>query len=273
VNIYSRRLGVLLASLSVVLLLVPMQASANISVSGSFTHVFKAEPGQALQGAVEVVNTGDAVAGARLYITDYMYYANGTVRYGDAGTEARSNAPWVVLRSEVVSVPPKGVVTVSYYISVPAQQLRGSYWSMIMVEEVKPPHGVAPVEASGQVAVGIITRVRYGIQVITDLGEGAKDIAVTSAGLTRNEAGAAVLHLEVEGTGEARVQPRMAVWAYDGSGNNVGEFVGSRISLLPGTSGRFSTVLEGLADGDYAVLVVLEDDDVSWGVQYDLQLR
>lgn len=273
---HTRRLGVALICLCAALL-AAVQCSASISVSGSLAHVYKTGPGEALQGSIEIVNTGEAVAEARLYLTDYLYYADGTNIYGEAGKDARSNASWIVLRTERVSVPPKGRVSVPYYINVPAAQLRGSYWSMVMVEENAPPQEVAGVgngaAEKDKVTMGVVARVRYGIQVITEIGDGVKNISVAAAALTRNAAGVNVLYLDVENPGEARIRPQMIVYVYDGSGSYVGKFEGTKMGLLPGTSGRFTAALDGLSAGNYAVLVVLEGEDAAWGVQYDLQIQ
>lgn len=107
---HAKRVAGCVLSLCAALLLAPVQCGANIAVSGSLTHSHKTVLGGTVSGVVEIVNYGDTVAEARLYLKDYVYWANGAARYSEPRTKARSNARWIVLRSELVSVPPKGVV-------------------------------------------------------------------------------------------------------------------------------------------------------------------
>ncbi len=255
-------------------------AAPSISVSGSLTHVFKGEPGQVLTGEIHVVNSGDAVAQTRLYLNDYMYHADGTTVYGEPGTTDRSSAGWVTLHSELVAVPPRSVLAVPYSVQVPAGAAAGSHWCLVMVEQadqgsVAPPQLDAADNAQpSQPVARIVARVRYGVQIVIDIGQGSAGVEVLDAGVDRRDAADSpyVLHLDVQNTGDVRLVPTMRVWAYDGRGQNVGMFEGSRTGLVPGSSARFETALPGIAPGDYAVLVVLESDAGSWGVQYDLKL-
>lgn len=277
---YMKRLGGALFCLALVCVCAATPCAANISVTGSLTQVFRAAPGQALTGQVELVNSGDAVLEARLYLTDYMYHADGTSVFGEPGTGERSCAGWVALHSELVAAPPRSTLAVPFSVRVPAGAAVGSHWCLIMVEQVhqSPPEPASLWDGAagagpGQAVARIVARVRYGVQVIIDIGQGAAGVEVLDAGVSRDADGAFVLHLDVKNTGEVRLAPVMKVWAYDSLGQNVGVFEGSRMGLMPGSSARLRAELAGISPGDYAVLVVLETDAGAWGVQYDLALH
>ena len=258
--------------------LAPAPCAANISVSGELTQLFRAESGQVISGEVKLVNSGDTVLDTRLYLTDYMYHADGTNIYGEPGKSERSSAGWMTLQSELVAVPPKSTMAVPFSIRVPDGVAVGSHWCLIMVEQVdQSPPGAAPKDAAATQptgpAMGIVARVRYGIQVIVDVGQGAANVDILDAGLSRDAEGTYVLHLDVKNTGEVRLVPTMKVWAYDAQGQNIGAFEGSKVGLVPGSSARFRTALKGIVPGEYAVLIVFESSEGSWGVQYDLKLQ
>ena len=77
------------------------------------------------------------VAQVKLYQTDYLFSADGKNAFDAPGSQARSNAAWLQLNREQVTIAPDSVATVDYEVRVPGGAgLSGTYWSVVMVQEL-----------------------------------------------------------------------------------------------------------------------------------------
>ena len=102
-------------------------SQAQITVRGRLAHDVDVIPGQTIIGSVVVDNETEEPQQAKIYLKDYLFYADGTNSYDDPGTGMRSNASWVQFSPEAATVPPGGSVTVSYSISIPDSAHAGSF--------------------------------------------------------------------------------------------------------------------------------------------------
>jgi len=248
-------------------------ASAQVVVLGSLIQDKVVMPGEAFQGRLLLQNTEAKEAHARLYQTDYMFYSDGRNTYGNPGGIARSNAGWITLDQDRVVIPPKGTVLVDYQGKVPAaQDLRGTYWSAIMVEPFDP---IAPAreDDNKQPTISVQSLIRYLVQVVTDIGNtGAGDLKITHKALSMVE-GKTNLVLDVENTGDRKLTPSLSAEVYDSQGKPAGKFVGGKRRIYPSCSVRFSVDLSSLPPGKYTALVIMDSgDDNVVGAQYVLEI-
>lgn len=154
------------------LLLVPLLgvSFAQLALSSDLVQVQTLAPGESYEGTLAVQNPSNQPATLRVYQTDYLYLADGTAEYGEPGNSARSNAPWVKLPAATATVPAEDGLVVSYRVQVPDNAaLAGSYWSVIMVEQVGE---AAPIPEGSQErpAIGINTVVRYAVEIVVNIG-------------------------------------------------------------------------------------------------------
>ena len=242
---------------------------AQLAVDGELTRVFVVEPGQTYRGEITVSNTGDAPTGLDVYQRDYLFFADGTNLYDEAGSIARSNATWIELyRPASVSLDPGQSIPIAFVITVPDDPtLVGTYWSLIMVEPKPPP------EVPSNEGVKLRQIIRYAIQIVTHVGDtGEVSVRVANANLVSIEEGA-VLHIDLENIGERWVRPETWADVYDDQGTHVGRFESIRLRIYPGCSVRYSIEMPGISSGKYQVLVVFDNGaDNVWGAQYTLDL-
>src|SRR5262249_48204219 len=138
---------------------------AGVTPDGDATQVRSALPGESYRGTLAIRNPGAEVAQVKLYQTDYAFSADGSNDFAAPGTLARANAAWLRLSQEQVTVAPRGVVNVDYEVRVPGEKLAGTYWSVVMVQELPP------AESAGQPRTGVkLSQVlRHAIQVVTEI--------------------------------------------------------------------------------------------------------
>ena len=256
-----------------VLLASSTPAAAAISVVGGLTREVVVQPGKEYRGAIIVKNTSDKPEEIRVYQTDYLFYSDGTALYGEPGKAPRSNAPWIRVSPSRISVEPRRAVTVHYAITVPDKSdLSGTYWSMLMVETVP---GLTPETAEDKAkapALGIRQVIRYGVQMVTQVGKsGSADLAFQTR--LQRDGERTVLQIDLDHDGERWLRPFLWVELYDHEGSHMGRFEAGRKRMYPGTSTRSEVDMSDLPDGTYKALVVADagGGDV-FGATYSLTL-
>ncbi len=265
----ARKIGrAFLTTLALCVLLVPC-CQAQISVQGGLTHEFVVRPGQSYTGDIVITNNAGTSTGLEVTQTDYFFLADGSNVYGEPGSVPLSNAEWINLFSPPRAVAPRERISIPYRIDVPDDpSLAGTYWSMVMIATLATP---AEATAEGEIAIHQVFR--YGIQIVTHIGDtGERKISILDVKLIREEEGP-VLQLDVENTGERWVRPSAWVELYDEQGATVGRVESSQLRIYPGCSVRHRFVLSEVTSGHYKALVVFDNgDEYVWGAQYDLEL-
>jgi hypothetical protein len=250
------------------LLALPTAIQAQISVISSTLEERQAAPGERYAGTVRVRNTSGQPQAARIYQTDYRFLADGRTFYEQPGTVARSNAPWVQFNPSQLTLAPGEEAAVSYTVAVPAAgALRGSYWSVLMVETAQPQ-----TVRTAQRGVGITPGVRYAVQLATHVGQAERRIALEGARLTGEGADRA-LEVNVSNTGGQADRLELRVDLFDAEGAPAGRLASSRGLVYPGTSIHQRFELPALPAGTYrALLVVDTGSDEVFGAEYTLKL-
>ncbi len=246
----------------------PVRAGAQIAVVGSTVEEHTAAPGQSYEGTILIRNLTRQPQSVRIYKSDYLFFADGTSHFDDAGTTRRSNANWIKPSATSVVVPPTGEITLGYTITVPASDtLRGTYWSALMVEGAPT---APPAAAAKQVGIGAV--VRYAVQLATHLPKtGSRKVAFANQVLTTDSTGHRVVEMDVQNTGERAYRPNLWVELYDAAGVLRGRREQQRGLLYPGTSLKQRFVFDALPAGSYKAVVFADSgDDAVFAAQYKL---
>jgi hypothetical protein len=250
-------------------------ASAQIHVVGGLTRQVKLSPGEQAQGRIIVHNSSNENRVARAYLTDYQSFADGTVRYGEAGKLSRSNAGWVHIVPREVNVPAGGNASFHFIVRVPEDTtLKGTYWSMLMVEPVAPEVLTPPpAQKKNHTAMRIRAITRTGIHIATHIGDtGLRAMRFVSKKI-ETVGGKLLLNLDIENTGERQLG--LTVWAelFDAKGVPIGRFYAGRRGMYPGSSARLRIPLEGVPPGTYRAVIVADNgDDHVFGARYNLHV-
>jgi hypothetical protein len=267
---YKRFISLVLLSL----FMTPVPLYAGITIEGPLTHERVVQPGESFRGAIAIRNTGERAVEVKVYRTDYSFAADGRNDYGPAGRLERSNADWLHLAREQITVAPRSVVNLNYEMRVADDEtLNGTYWSMVMVEPVSAREStLAPRE--GEIRAQLTPVMRYGIQMVTHIGDGgSRELAFTNPQLVKAE-GRRLFKLDVQNTGERWLRPRLWLELFDGDGRPVGKFGGEQKRTYPATSVRYQTDLTEVPAGRYRMLIVADGggNDL-FGSQIDLKIE
>jgi hypothetical protein len=249
---------------------------ASISVVGDLTHERSLKPGESFEGTILLRNRGTDAGEVKVYQTDYFFTADGKNSYDKPGTQKRSNAAWITLSPSRLTVPPGETASVTYLVKVPDQpDLKGTYWSMIMVEPIAPtsPESVKPEK--GKVKVGLATVIRYGVQMVTNVGPalGEGNIRFLDKKLVR-DGEKRIFQIDLENISDRTLSPLLWVELYDKGGRFIGRFESRRTRIYPGCSVRHQIDLSDVPKGDYKAVVVADNGDENvFGAEYTLSVK
>lgn len=247
-------------------------AAADVQVVGGLAQTNQVSPGQPFEGAIVLKNSGAAAVPVLLRQCDYSFTADGENRFDEPGAVARSNAAWFSISPSRITVPAGQTASVRYRGQAPKQAgLRGSYWSIVMVEPQEPAR--AWDEATKQKAIGVETRTRFAVQIVTELaGEAVQRLAIGNKRLVQ-DGGAQRLELDLHNTGERVAVPSVSVELFDQLGKTVGKFNGGRSRIYPTCSIRSSVDFVGAPAGKYTALVLVDTgSDHVMAAQYSVRL-
>lgn len=244
--------------LAVAVAMTAARAEASVSVLSGLTEERSAGPGESYTGEVRVANHSDRAAQIKIYQTDYRFDATGAAEYERIGSVARSNGPWVTVGSPgVLTLAAHEQTTIPYRVTVPAADLTGTYWSVLMLEEVPPV--VLQADDPAEPSLGVRSVLRYAVQLVTHIGDtGAEDFRVAAMLLEARDADhLGLLHVELENIGERLLRAELRFELFDGEGRAAGVFLSGKKRLYPTTSGRFTVDLSTVPARRYQVLMLV----------------
>jgi hypothetical protein len=263
---------------------------AGISIMGELAQENTLQPGEKFEGTINLKNTGQTARQVNVYQTDYLFYADGTNVYGDAGATPRSNASWLSVSPSRLTILPNEIASVYYTVQVPEPKqlasvnnnmpvtenfdLIGTYWSMVMIEPVPEAEAESIEDEAGKVKMGIQTRIRYGIQIITNIGDtGTRKIEFQNKKLFSQD-GKTILQMDIANIGQRWLSPKVWTELYDQEGKNLGRFESDKKRIYPGCSVRHKIELTDIPPGKYQALIVADNgDDYVFGAKYDFEIK
>lgn len=249
-------------------------SQAGLIIIGDLARTTHLQSGDPFEGVIFVRNTGAAPVDATVSQTDYSFRFDGSNDYGEPGKLPRSNASWITLTPSRLKLGAGETVPVRYKGTVPSNpKLKGTYWSMIMVE----PNGTPPITPDGkaeQIAVGLQTTIRFAIQIVTEIGQGGtRSLQILNKSLVKSE-GSRVFELDVGNDGECLLIPSVVIELFDQTGASAGRFDAGRTRIYPGCSVRARADMTQVPPGQYAAMVLLDSGDAQvMGAQYELEIK
>lgn len=253
------------------MLVVPVLATAQVAILGNLVYRKTASIGSTYEGVITVHNLGTKNQEVKVYQNDYMYDASGKKEYLETGKNPRSNGKWINFTPRQFMVGPSEKFVIQYIVKVPNDSsLSGTYWCMMLVEPVVE---VSP-ETFKKGQFTITEKVRYGIHIITDVGnEGVKKLAFNKIELIKTDT-TRVMQVDLENTGETRLN--ISLWAdlYDMEGKHVGKYSAKDDAMYPGTSIRCKIDITQVPPGIFKALIVADGGgEALFGFDYTLKLE
>jgi hypothetical protein len=251
----------------------PPAGAGSVQLASPLRKVVTVAPGGSYQGEIVLANTGGQAATVQVSQVDFLPTEEG-VSYPESGSLPRSNARWLEVRRGDVQIPAGEQVVVPYSIKVPNDpSLAGSYWSMILLT----PSDATSVQETqeGEVQATVRTQFRYGVSVVTNLGDsGESGLSFENPQFVRPKEGAAAhLQVSLKNTGERLLNPEVQLELFDASGVQVDRLEAQADRIFPGGSVRRDFELGKLAPGAYTAVVIADaGGEAVFGTRYTLNV-
>lgn len=252
------------------LLILVESLHSGVVVVGGLTHEHQLSPGTEYKGTIELENVSDQVGRVRIYQTDYSFNASGETFYPEPGSYQRSNASWIEYTPKELTLNSGQKTVVNYKIAVPdSGSLSGTYWSMLMVENVPT---IDPDEIRDD-AITVQSRIRYGIQMVTNINAtGSKRLKFLDTKIIERDS-SYFLQVDYENQGTRILRPLIKLELYDQEGELAGDYEYKKQKSYPGTSTRIHIHLEDVQTGSFQALLIADcgQDDL-FGIRFTMDL-
>ncbi|KMQ65980.1 hypothetical protein ACM39_16315 [Chryseobacterium sp. FH2] len=245
---------------------------ANIVILNGLTHNYKVENGKVYKGKITIENTDNKPQNIKIFLQDFTYQADGSIHYTTPQTNIKTNANWIRLNTNLITLKAKEKTEVYYEITVPEQiKESGSYWSVIIVEPVEE---IKPNE--NKEGVNITSVVRYAIQVITDYdAENAKPNLKFESVKIDKENGKQILKIAIANNGNLYCKPTASIEIYSRkNGQKIGSFTSHAMGVLPQTSKSFQIDISKIPPDKYkAVIIATDEDENAFALNVELEVK
>lgn len=245
---------------------------ANIVILNGLSHNYKVENGKVYKGKISIENAGQQIQDVKLFLQDITYQSNGSIQYSAPDTNSKTNAGWIQLNTNFISLKPKEKTEVFYEITVPAQiNDAGSYWSVIIVEPVEK----IKVNNEKQ-GINITSIVRYAIQIITDVdSENAKPNLKFEEVKIEKEQEKRILKIAISNDGTLYCKSTATIEIYNKkNGQKLETFSSLPMGLLPQTSKSFHIDITKMPPEKYnAVIIATDEDENAFAINVELEVK
>lgn len=271
-----RRQFAIVVFLSFLAIITTGQVLCGVEVVGELTMIVSAIPGGEYEGEIVIKNSLDRPEDVRITQSDYMFNADKGAVFSKPGSESRSNAPWIHVTPDHVTLLPKQETSIAFRIKVPSDNsLKGTYWSLINVDPV-PQGDLEPqkLEGKDQVKLTVQTVIGYGVQIVTNLGNASPENLKFSKPDLISKDNDYVFTVNMECTGEVMAIPNSWMDLYDSKGVHVKKVDAGAFFIYPGCSKKFQFQLGKLPEGNYKALLIADcGNNQVFGGQYELEIK
>ncbi|TDX90844.1 uncharacterized protein DUF3324 [Chryseobacterium daecheongense] len=244
---------------------------ASIVILNGLTHSYKVEGGKTYKGKISMENTDSTPQNVKIYLQDFSYKADGSISYSAPKTNEKTNADWIKLTTNLLTLQAKEKTELYYEITVPDTIAQvGSYWSVIIIE---PVENIQPDKKEG---ITITSIIRYAVQIITDYNsESAKpDLKFESVRIDKED-GKQILKIAIANKGNLYCKPTATVEVYHRkNGQKAGVFSSQAMGLLPSTSKLFYIDISKLPPDQYnAAIIATDEDENAFALNVELEVK
>lgn len=234
-------------------------------------------PGEVHAGHIALRNQGTASETVTLHQADFATQCDGGRKFDrPAGRRSRSNAPWISLERDRVTIDPGTTVRIGYSVRVPTQGgLDGSYWSVIVASVV--PRTTEPLVTKPRNPKEFVftfsPKFSYASLILTHVGvPKAGDLEIQDRQVIQTKE-QRCLRLGVATTGSYVTEAKIWADLFGLDGSSQGRIKGQNARAYPGDCANFDLDLSTVPAGTYKAQVVLDaGGDQVFGATYDLEL-
>lgn len=241
---------------------------AGIVVLNGLTHIHDAARGTTISGKIKVQNNGKKEAKFLIYQEDLAFPCDKNTVEKDS-VNARSLTKWLRTNVEEKTLQSNEVYDITYSFTIP-QDLKqdGSYWSAIMIE------GIDPIKENLEGGVKIDTKVRYAIQVITNVGViQSSKMTFENIGFLQKDSTTQSLNVKLKNNGIFLSKTKLSLEIYDDSGKKLKTIESTSKKMYPEKCNDFEIFIKDLPKGTYNGVVIADNGKELYGANVSLEIN
>lgn len=243
---------------------------ASIVVVNGLSHEHTLTGTQKAQGNVVIRNTGEKIKRAKVYKTDVYHYCTGETNFDEAVNRDRCSAKWTTISDNELILQPGQTFTLTYALNPPESlEKSGSYWAVIMVEEMEDLDTTLP-----NAGVKVNALVRYAIQIIGNYEkEAIKQLDILDVSLDTSK-GYNQVKVSIQNPGNILMKPIMILEIYDTDGSQIARKEIPYQKIYPGFCKLFEIPITDVPSGKYEAILVADcGDENIYGLKLELEVN
>jgi len=255
-------------TLFIISFLIVQLSFSNVVVLNGLTHVHESESGQVISGVIKLKNTKDTQQRVVVYFNDLFQKCGEKTMLTATLSHERSINKWFSTEVNEYVLQPKEEYELLYTISVPNDNtLSGSFWGVLMVEIEEPIK-----EDELEYSVKLESKVRYGIQIITDINDKTEsELDFYNVKIEKEEGIAKSITLEVENLGVFYVEPTIVLEIFNEEGAQAKKLEVKFKKIYPGNCKVFSLDISDLPKGTFSGVMVADYGENMYAIDIEFE--
>jgi len=246
---------------------------AGIMILNGLTHLHKGAGGNTISGIIKMKNDGKKENRVLIYRQDLSLDCDKPNDYKEISSHPHSLGKWLKTNVDEKVLQPNEEYEVSYTIAVPAETIEnGTYWALIMVEVADPLREESPQ------GVKVDSKVRYAIQVITDVGIfqnpklNFEKVELKSSSMKDTLSNIKIIKVKLKNEGIFLARAKLNLEVFDSTGEKVKVINGVQRKVYPSYCNDFEIELKGLPKGKYEAILVADNGKDLFGENLTIEI-
>ena len=243
-----------LLPIAALLLFICQEIAAKVLINNGLTHIHSGKQGQVIKGMIQVKNAGAQPEKILIYQNGLVQTCDEKSEFVPVDRQVRGMGKWLETNTVEKLIQPDETFEIFYTISIPRDSsLSGSYWSVVMVEVAEP----VTIEATNKFSIG--SKIRYAIQIITDVGEMEfPKLDFEKVAFKPVQAANKVIQAKLKNIGKFMVVPKLLLEVYGKDGQKIITLESVSQKIYPFTCKDFEIEIKGLTSGKYDAILVAD---------------
>lgn len=206
-------------------------------------------------GKVTVRNDGLKESIVNIYNQDIIPNCTTGFNYTDINNHERSLGKWFTTNVDEKLLAPREEYSFYYTIQVPkGTDLTGTYWSILMVEVADP------IKEEQENGFTVESKVRYGVQIIADMGVyQSPKITFENIEFSKDEGAEKVIRVKLKNNGLFFSATKLNIELIDKNGNKTRTSIAEKRKLYPGYCNDFEVTIKDLPKGVFEGILIADN--------------
>jgi hypothetical protein len=258
-------------SLIVALMFLAKSLFAGVAITNGLTHVYNGVSGNIITGEIILVNTTDIEQRITFGMQDAIYSCSKTRIFSESITHAFSSKSWFNASTMEKVLKPREKYVYRFSIVIPKDQdLRGTYWSVIMVNVEKPV-----VEGIVKNGVQLNSKIRYAVGLYTNVNSfDTVDLDFDTINLKKDENSTKKsLDIKVLNNSLFIQGVKLTLEIYNDKGVKIHEAMTGRNLTVSGACRDFKIDISKVPKGTYQCVLIADSKEEFVGTNISLNVE